>query len=245
MMDGEAVKELAERFREPQKIGDLIVAPDDWRVHDPAEHVKPAPAAKAFPVATLGAVRDYLVANRDDLPLNKIVVHVEGPNRVTVGGPLRERSRDRELYVTATAQDLTDGFLSKWMDLEEFIIGLQCRFCDADDRAQLLRLLSNVSGETVKTSLDDGVSQVLEARLGVVLKGDTAVRNPVQLTPYRTFRDLTMQPSSLYVLRVKAGNGLPQVSLMEADGGAWKLTTISRVRDWLVEALPEGIAVLA
>lgn len=243
-MHGEVIKELAERLRGPHTIGDLIVAPGDWRVHDPAEHVKPAPAAKAFSVATLGAVRDYLVANRDGLPLDTLVVHVEGPNRVTVGGPLRERSRDRELYVTAVAQDLTDSFLSKWMALEEFVIGLQVRFCDADDRAHLLRLLSNVSGETVKTSLDDGVSQVLEAKLGVVLRGDAAIKNPVHLTAFRTFRDI-VQPSSPYVLRVKGGEGLPQVALMEADGGAWKLSAVARIRDWLVESLPAGIAVLA
>ncbi len=245
-MDGQAVKELAERFRSPAKIDDLIVAPGDWKVHDPAGCVVAAPAAKAFPVATLGAVRDYLAANRDGLKTDTLVVHVESPTRVTVGGPLRERSRDRELYVTATAADLTDGLLGKWLPLEDFIIALQTRFYGASDsRDGLIRLLSNISGESVKTSIDDGISQVVEARMGVVMKNDAVIKNPVLLTPYRTFRDITQQTSA-YVLRLKSqGEGFPVVSLMEADGGAWRLATVEAMRTWLVGAIPSDIAVLA
>ncbi|MGE3276754.1 MAG: hypothetical protein AB7O67_16705 [Vicinamibacterales bacterium] len=248
-MDGEAVKQMAERFRHPHLVTpdarDVVAAPADWKVYDPAELIKAAPKASAFQVATLGAVRDYLTANRDDLDLGKVVVHVEGPNRVTIGGPLRERSRDRELYLTAETGDLVAGFLGKWMPLEEFVIGLQVRFCEAEQRDNLIRLFSNVSENGVKTSLDDGISQVLEARVGVVLRGDAAIKNPVTLQGFRTFRDI-VQPVAPYVVRAKAvADTLPQVSLMEADGGAWRLTTIARVRDWLAENLPAGVAVLA
>jgi len=245
-MDGEAIKELAQRLRGPQAIDGFILAPNGWDAHDPAALVKPAPSAKAFTVSTLSAVRDYLVANRDALPIETLTVHVEGPNRVVVGGPLRARSRDREYYVTAQAQDLTDGFLGKFMELEDFNIGLQVRFCDVEDRAKLLSLLSNVKSEMVKTALDDGVTQVLEARAGVALVREVAVPNPVRLAPYRTFRDLP-QPSSPYVLRVQNGRsgGLPQVGLFEADGGAWKLTTTEQIRLWLRAALPATVAVLA
>ena len=49
------------------------------------------------------------------------------------------------------------------------------------------------------------------------------------------------------VLRVNQGKsgGLPEVGLFEADGGAWKLTVVDRVRDWLTEKLPSEVAVLA
>ena len=245
-MEGEVIKELAERFREPIAIGSTIAAPNDWKLYDPNELIKPAPAAKAFGVSTLGAIRDYLKANRDGLALDTLVVHVETPSRVTIGSALRERSRDRELFVTATAQDLTDSFIGQWMTLEAFVIGLQVRFVDEGDRNQIMRLLSNVSGETVKTSLDDGVSQVLEARVGVVTKSENTITNPVNLTPYRTFRDV-LQPSSPFILRFQAGTEgtLPKVALMEADGGTWKLTAISRVHDWLEVEIPEDVAILA
>lgn len=246
MMDGEAVKELAAKFRGPVDLNGIIAAPNDWQLHDPAALVKPAPAAKAIAVATLGAVRDYVKANRDGLELAKLIVHVEAPNRVTIGGPLRERSRDRELFITATAQDLAEGFLGKFMPLEHFIIGLQARFSDfgsGDDRAAVLKLLSNVNGEQVATSIDDGVSQVLQTRAGVMMTGASPIQNPVRLAPFRAFREIT-QPISPFVLRVQTSDDLPNVSLMEADGGTWRLTAIERVREWLVRELPAEVAVL-
>jgi hypothetical protein len=244
-MDGDAVKELGARFRGPVDLGGFLFRPADWVVEDPAALVKPGPAAKTLGVSTLGAIRDYLTTNRDDLDVEQIMVHVHAPTRVDVLGPLFPRSRARETFATAQVADLTDGFLGKFLQLEDFLIGLQIRFADADDRPRLLALLSTVKHETVKTALDDGMTQVVQARAGVALISDVAVPNPVLLTPYRTFRDV-VQPSSLFVLRVQAGHagGLPQVGLFEADGGAWRLFAIARVRTWLTEALPD-LAILA
>jgi hypothetical protein len=121
---------------------------------------------------------------------------------------------------------------------------LQTRFCDADKRADILRMLGQVAASEVRTSLDDGITQQVEARAGVAMKAEVSIINPVRLTAFRTFRDIP-QPSVDYVLRAKDGNGLPNFALFEADGGAWKLTTIARVRDWLVENLPGAVAVLA
>jgi hypothetical protein len=196
-------------------------------------------------VSTLGAVRDYVAANKDALDVSRLMVHVVTPNSVQVLGPLTERSRTRETFTTATADDMTAGFLGKFWPLSDFIIGLQVRFADADDRKRILALLSNVKDESVKTALDDGVSQVVQVRAGVALVSEVAVPNPVLLCAYRTFRDI-VQPSSLFALRVQAGEDdeFPTAGLFEADGGAWKLTAIQRVRDWLTDALPT-VAVLA
>lgn len=245
-MNGDAVKELVTRLRAPVELGGYLFRPNDWTVTDPVSLIQAGPLAKALGVATLGAVRDYAAANKDRLALDTIVVHVASPSSVQVLGPLDERARVREGYLTATCADLTDGFLGKFMALEDFLLGLQVRFVDADERKRLLALLSNVKHESVKTALDDGVTQVVQARAGVALISDVAVPNPVLLTAYRTFRDI-VQPSALYVLRVQGGRagGLPDVGLFEADGGAWRLSAIDRIHEWLVEALPKGVSVLA
>lgn len=241
-MEGAAVKNIADLAqRKPVEVNGFILRPDDWVPHDPNELIKLAPKAPTFAVATLGALRDYLNFNRDGLDLAKIVVHVETPFRVAVGGQLRERSRDREIFIVAQATDLLDGFLGKFMELEAFNIGLQMRFCDADQRRDLQLLVSNVKNESVATAMDDGISQTVEARAGTVMVQATKVPNPVQLTGFRTFRDIP-QPSSHYVLRAQAG---PLMALFEADGGSWKLSTIGKIRDWLVDNLPAGVAVLA
>lgn len=245
-MDGAAVKELAARFREPKEIGGFIVRPNDWSADDPTALVKAGPSAESLKVYSLGAIRDYIKANRDALPLASLVVHVVSPQVVRVLGPIQSRARNREGFIEATAHNLTDGFLGKFTAIEEFIVGLQTRFALSDDRTQVLRLLSNVKHETVKTSQDDGMTQVVQAKAGVVLQQEVPVPNPVTLTPYRTFREVT-QPSSLFVLRVNSGRagGLPEVGLFEADGGAWRLLAVEAIRDWLLHELADTVAVLA
>lgn len=244
-MDGTAVKELAERFRGPSLVEGFIAAPNGWNLLDPDSLLKP-PTPTELGVYSLSAVRDYIKANRDAAILDKLTVHVVSPQIVTVNGPLFGITRHRETFVKATAQNLTDNFIGKSVAIEEFIVGLQTRFAHTDDRAAVLRLIGNVKHEKSATAADDGVTQTVTAKTGIVLAQDAAVPNPVSLTPFRTFREVT-QPSSLFVLRVQGGGNLGHmtIGLHEADGGAWRLTAIERVRDWLRTELPPEVAVLA
>lgn len=240
-MDGAAVKELADRFSYPRQVGEFITAPTTWNVFDPAALVKPGPTADALKVYSLQALCDYATHNRDALAIESLVVHVVSPQIVRLVGPLQTRARNRDVYVEATALNLTDGFLGKFMPTDEFIIGLQTRFGPGDDRDKVLRLFSNISHEAVRTSQDDGISQSVTAKTGIALKGDALVPNPVALVPFRTFREVE-QPSSLFALRV---NQAMQVGIFEADGGAWRLTSVERISLWLSGHLREGVAVLA
>lgn len=243
-MNGDAVKELATRFRAPMMVEGNLAVPDGWKVIDPT--AIPAPTPVALAVYTLGALRDYLKANRDALSLELVSVHVVSPQIVTLEGPLHDIDRTRECYLKATALSLADGFLDKWLTIEQFIIGLQSRFADTPERAAVLRLFANVKTEAVKTASDDGISQVVTSRNGAVLVSEVAVPNPVTLAPYRTFREVR-QPASPFVLRVQAGpqGGLPTVGLFEADGGAWRLDAVEALRGWLAHELPDGVSVLA
>jgi len=243
-MEGAVVERIAGLVKTPFDLHGLIVRPNEWTVEDPAALVKPGPAAKTLALSTLGSVRDYVAGNKDALDIGTLAAHVVSPSTVHLIGPLDARSRHREVLVSATVADMTDGFLGRFMSLEDFVLGLQVRFADADERKRILSILSNVKSQTVKTALDDGVTQVVEARAGVALVSDIAVPNPILLCPYRTFRDV-VQPSSLFVLRLRSGQTLPEAGLFEADGGAWKLQAIERIREWLTSALPPAVSVLA
>lgn len=240
-MDGSFVQELSDRLEAPLEIGQggYIATPEGWTLHDPASLVKPGPQASALTVSTLSALTDYLKANRDALKLETLVVHIVAPHAVSVVGALSERARVRETFVTAACTDSTVGFVGKFMPLDEFIIGLQARFLDRDDRARVLAVIGNVTQEAIKTSVDDGVTQVVSTRAGIVRQSESAIPNPVKLVPFRTFREVD-QPRSPFVLRVNGdrGDGRPtQAALFEADAGTWKLTAIDRVQAWLSEAL--------
>lgn len=247
MMDGTFVKTLADKMRTPTQIGDLVFRPNDWVAVDPAGEVKAGPVAKAMEVGTLSALRDYLVANRDRLDLGTMVVHVVNPATVQVVGALDARARVRECVVTAVAGDWSAGFINKYWSPDDFVVGLQTRFIESEASKQVRALFSNLKDEAVQTSADDGVTQVVSAQRGVVFRGLAPVPNPVVLTPYRTFREVT-QPSSAFVLRVQSGQGgaLPTVGLFEGDGGAWRLDAILSVSSWLRAAIePTGVVVLA
>lgn len=244
-MDSGVVTEIANLARKPAIVDGFIHRPDDWAIEDPASLIKPGPLAKTLGVSTLGAVRDYILANKDALDVSKLVVHVVSPSTVSVLGPLDTRARVREGFVDATCVDMTNGFLGKYMSLEEFLIGLQSRFADSDDRKRVLQLLSTVKHEQVKSASDDGMTQSVQAKVGIVLVSDVSVPNPITLIPFRTFRDI-VQPNSMFVLRLKSGpsGGFPEVGIWEADGGAWKLIATERIRDWLTAAIKD-VSVLA
>lgn len=256
-MEGTVVTNIANlaKERKPVELGGLVYIPNDWKVTNPkhtldeeSERPSPLPVAPVFAVSTLGALRDYLKENRDELDSSKLIVHVETPFRVSVGSVLRANSRDREVFITATVRDLlvADNFLGTFKSQEEMVIGLQTRFVPTEARAAVLRVVGTIKEDAVSTSNDDGVTQTVTASAGTVLVGSTNLPNPVELQGYRTFRDIR-QPSVPYVLRGKKGqNGaMPNVALFEADGGAWQLGTIADIHNWLKENLPAEVAVLA
>lgn len=246
-MDGTAIEVLAQRIKSPVEISGLVALPPDWTAKDPVSLVQPGPQAVALEVYSLGALVDYVKANRDALPLEKLLVHVVSPQMVRLLGPLQERARSRETFVQANAHNLTDGFVGGAKSIEDFIVGLQTRFVESADRAMVLKLVGNISQANVTQASDDGVSQAVTAKVGIAMVENATVPNPVNLAPFRTFREID-QPASLFVLRAQRsqhGNGLPTVALHEADGGAWRLRAIEDIGKWLKAELPANVAVLA
>ena len=99
----------------------------------------------------------------------------------------------------------------------------------------------------MRTTGDDGVTQTVTAKAGVVLSKDVRVPNPVSLRPYRTFREV-LQPASSFVLRLQGGgkaSTTPVGALFEADGGAWKVEAMRNISTYLRSFLPEGVPVIA
>jgi hypothetical protein len=132
----------------------------------------------------------------------------------------------------------------RYLDLETFIVALQSRFVQDETTTALLKLVGNVSGEAVANFSDDGVTQKVLAKTGIVRVEEAAVPNPVMLAPYRTFLEVR-QPASRFIYRLKQEGAGIKCALIEADGGNWKLEAIALIRDWLKEALPEEIVILA
>lgn len=205
-------------------------------------HTVPEPVAEdnALEFQTLTGLKDYLLKG-DDLESapGPVMVHVESHSAVSVVSNLATKDFRRHSFAQATHEAPVFPF-GNWIEQERFIVGLQAMFVPSKDRDTLLRLVSKITAEEVRTSEDDGVSQEVSARAGVHLVHRIGVPNPVKLRPYRTFREVE-QPESAFVVRVRRDekSGF-YIALYEADGKAWQLQAMRNVADWLMEALNEA-----
>lgn len=255
-MDGVVVKEIAALARVPKPVQiagkEYVLEPEadgGWKVLN-----IPGPAVKVatLQVRTLAGLVDYLAANRDGLNLRDLIVHVVSHECVALLSSCTEdpwRTRDSFLAVHQhqLVGEATPFAFNTFLDNESFIVGLLTMFVDTPARADVLAMVGLITGEKIKTAADDGVSQVVTTRQGVVGAREAKVPIPVMLRPFRTFREIE-QPESPFVLRLRRDDeeDAPlSCALFEADAGAWRLTAIANIRDYLKAHLTPDVAILA
>lgn len=200
-------------------------------------------------LATLDGVVEYLKANRDGLNMDMIMVQVESPTVVVVVSNLEGDFLDRKKFVLCDADALTPRVgpkFGEYVDHETFTVWLQSQFQITDGQKALLKYAGNITDESVKTSIDDGVSQSAIVKTGVAARGELAAPNPNTLAPFRTFREID-QPESVFIFRMKRGaeGQKPIMTLFEADGSQWKLKAVQRIREYLTKKVAKEVSVIA
>jgi hypothetical protein len=197
-------------------------------------------------VNTLSGVVDYLTRNPDALNLRDVVVQILSPTVVSLVAAKPNIYRQREQFLKAECTPRQLPYYGKYREIEEFIVELQTYFVPSQVVTEILMLISSIQDDGAVTYTDNGLSQQVTAKTGIVTVGNVKVPNPIRLGPYRTFLEVA-QPESLFVLRLRKGkDGDPPVcALFLADGGSWELAAVQLVRTWLVERIPEDVVVLA
>lgn len=188
------------------------------------------PKASSIEMTTLTSLVEYIKANVDSM-YEKMIVHVESPTKVKLYSQLDDE-RIREYMVSVEAQ-IPDFQYGRYMGHESFLIALQSKFIDGDDRALLLRFAGTVENGTVAQYGDDGVTQKATIKTGIASKGEAVVPNPVKLRPFRTFMEVE-QPESAFIFRMRQSeaNGV-DCAIFEADGGAWKNAAMKNIKEYL------------
>ncbi len=216
---------------------------------------RPYTTAPVFPVKTplpdemlvhtLTGIKDYLNDNPDGLDLDHVLVQVLEPKIVRVKSTLKPPFEDRGAYLLAR-HDQPEFPFGKYLDIETFIIEMQAKFVQDDMTGRILQLVGNLTDGEVRTFADDGVTQQVAAKSGIGRVENVSVPNPVTLQPRRTFLEIE-QPPGTFVMRLKSNGERPHVALFEADGGAWQLEAIKRIRDWFRqnENVPAEIVIIA
>lgn len=202
-----------------------------WQYSDKPLHLVRLPEVSPIEVSTLTAVVDYCQRELDTE--TSYIVHVRDFGNVDLYSGQLLNTRQRERFITSHCA--ADMFrFGKFMPVEDFVIALQAQFVQDDATAAILALVGNIATEAKTTVEDDGITQRITAKAGIVRTEDREVPNPVVLCPYRTFPEIE-QPESRFVLRVTATG--PTVALFEADGGAWKNNAIAGIAGFLQDRL--------
>lgn len=161
--------------------------------------------------------------------------HVDDHKTVRLIGPLQHGNLNTR-FVYAKANMIEDRFnFGHWFKQEDLIIELMTKFVMDESTTDLLKKVSSVVAVSEKQVDDDGVSQVVEIRQGLRLKGKVKIENPVTLRPWRTFREIE-QPASDFIVRLdgkRNRDGEVYININEADGAKWKLDAIEGIRNYL------------
>ena len=198
---------------------------------EPDEEKQPA-VFKAF---SLQGLVDFIKVDVDGLfknPERRHIVRVTDVDKVEVLTPVTGFYKKR--YIVAECNALVPPIpFNTFKDAEDFQIMVQTRFEDTENRALVLKLSGSLRNEQTMQTADDGVSQKVTINRGVATAADVTVKNPVTLIPLRTFYEVK-QPSSPFVLRFNEDS---EAALFEGDGGAWKLSAVKNIKDWLEKEL--------
>lgn len=204
----------------------------------PLQRVDYAPLADPIQLSTLESLVDYIKSDKDDLThtgTRAMFIHVASPTKVRMYSALNW-NHDRETIAEVNANVPEFGF-NRWIDHETFCIALQSKFLPNADRALLLKFAGTVESGTIAEYGDDGITQKATVKVGIAKKGEAVIPNPVTLVAYRTFIEVE-QPESQYVFRMQDRNGI-QCALYEADGAAWKIDAMRRIKAYLEAALDD------
>lgn len=246
-VDGGAVREIERIAREAAAIDGKTTIIDgvirsavplhDTRLKQP----DPAPLA----LGTLQSLADYAKSEIDFTfrEARTEFVHIEGPRAVSFGtgcfGPFAQRAT----LAKAVASECGFNF-GRYLPHEQFLIGLMSQFEETPDRGRLAALLGSIKWEAGVTTADDGVSQQVTARKGIVLAATVTAPQFFKLRPFRTFGEIE-QPESVFLLRVQAGADKPACAMLEeTDGGRWELEAVSKIKTWLKTEIDAAIPIL-
>ena len=239
------IREALDRLIE---LGRQSCAPEVVEIHG-LPHVRQAsgtvygvghPQPTTLVVHSLEALASYVEGQWDEdcgdtenSPATPLVA-VESVKHVGVYTALRKDTRSREHLLRAVVPEVDRFIDGAFIPVEEFVVQVMARFQPSTERDAVIAFVSRLEAENNVGVTDDGLSQTATARRGVVQRENVEVKNPVILTPYRTFSEVA-QPSSPYILRLDDSFGPNEIraGLFEADGGGWQVEALENIRGWL------------
>lgn len=259
-MDGTGVKAIAELQRQigqTVEVGGKMFSSIDLvevKPEDPKDTAIAFEAPPVLVVSTLTGLLDYLTANPDGIsnganfgrvrqyqqerPTGARIIQIVSPTRVDVLSAYQEDDSNSRFCFVSARIDERKPLLNTYLDRETFHVNLQTSYANKGDRETVLATIGNLSSEQKIENRDDGTTQTVLARVGVVTNARVPIVNPVALAPYRSFPEID-PPLSPFILRIQEGN---KCALFESAAGTWAVETASLIQKYIKVALTETVA---
>jgi hypothetical protein len=198
------------------------------------------PIQKPLQFNTLQSLIDF--ANSLDTP-DEIIAHVIDEKEVLLIAAVVDDYAQRICYAKATTGLQPEPFpFGRFLQPEEFAIQLRTKFIQTDTMLQLLQVTGNISTSATVEVTDDGFTQTVGQKAGVVLKSRAELPTEIVLAPFRTFLEID-QPLSPFFVRARKSGELPDLALFATDGGAWRIDAVKGIAAFLKANLNESIKV--
>lgn len=186
----------------------------------------------------LDSLITYLKDAPDALCKSKLIIEIKSPTELALRTKIIGKFSER--FTPVRCKALVEEFpWGRFIDPDNFIIMAQSRFVETEDLVKIRAIVGNVKSEEVFQFSDDGISQQVTAKSGIARVENVVIPPRVKLAPYRTFIEIE-QPESEFVFRARKANELPHFALFEADGGAWRIEAMKRIKAYLEKNL-EGL----
>lgn len=201
--------------------------------------IKPQPLNDAFSCSTLDGIIEYIskdIDERGDKDIShtttgRYIITIESPTTVTLRTGLTAKG-DRGVLVCANAV-VPDIRYGVYCESDEFIIKLMSEYEQTDDLKAMIQLASHIVKDSSVDVSDDGMSQRVTLKKGVASVKRAEIQNPFNLTPFRTFTEIS-QPESKFLFRIKDDG---RCVLFKSGDTAWRNEAMSSIKAYLENAI--------
>lgn len=231
MMDGEAIRRIVELADERR----TVEMPDGTYARNAYHKIMPEVAhPKQIDLTTLASFVEMINKNPQGFDLAGAVVTIDDDFSVTLLSPPR-KDGCRDCYESSMSPIRPFEF-GTWYGLNSFNIGLLTLFVQDDKLLELFRLMQEIKVDDSATINDNGTSMSVTVKHGVSAATASTENVPsiVRLKPYRYFSEADQVEVPL-LLRLRQDDKSLQASLMECDGGAWKVAAYQAITKKLQE----------
>jgi hypothetical protein len=231
MYPNESLVPFVNKIQEDMKPETIVIAGKTYSTKELKLITNPLPSD--LHVYSLNSLIDYVKMNVDKLELKGCIIIISGFDDVSIYGCLDEyQARPHFLH---SKVDVYHRF-NEYLPAEDMIIYLQSAFEQSDILVKMLGVCSG-SKDLRETELkDNGVSQEVKVKAGIVLAEVETIPNPVLIKPYMTFPEMD-QPELRFVFRAKILNNQIHYALFKVSNNFWEYELIAKMKDYLKDKL--------